>query len=321
MSYSVLEKNAYLCHQILDYNKRISYMADYLCCPKCGSSHIHSAEKGFGVGKALVGVWALGSVGLLAGNIGRHDVIMTCLSCCHKFKPGEGISLTTGFSECLALEEEKREKVRLRKERVEKIDIRNLDPLFTKAAELVVKHQRATESFLERGLTISINKAEMIMDQLEKVGIVGADYGSSLREVLIQDVGYLNEYLKSKGNKEILRSERIEKIDIRKLDPLFTEAAELVVKGQHASISVIQRGLSIGYNKAQMIMDQLEKVGIVGADYGSSLREVLIKDVAYLNAYLNGKGIGIITDNEIVDSESNINQDKPNESAEFNGHL
>ena len=70
-----------------------------------------------------------------------------------------------------------------------------------------------------------------------------------------------------------------------------------------------------------MIMDQLEKVGIVGADYGSSLREVLIKDVAYLNAYLNGKGIGIITDNEIVDSESNINQDKPNESAEFNGHL
>lgn len=299
-------------------------MSDYLCCPKCHSRHIHSEEKGFGVGKALAGVWALGSVGLLAGNIGRHDIIMTCLSCGHKFKPGEADIEDVepmSFREQLALEEEKREKVRLRKERVEKIDIRNLDPLFTKAAELVVKHQRATESFLERGLTISINKAEMIMDQLEKVGIVSADYGSKPREVLIQDVGYLNEYLKSKGNKEILRRERIEKIDIRKLDPLFTEAAELVVKGQHASISVIQRGLSIGYNKAQMIMDQLEKVGIVGADYGSSLREVLIKDVAYLNAYLNGKGIGIITDNEIVDSESNINQDKPNESAEYDGDL
>ncbi len=190
-------------------------MSDYLCCPKCGSSHIHSAEKGFGVGKALVGVWVLGSVGLLAGNIGRHDVIMTCLSCGHKFEPGEGISLNMSFSEQQAREEEKRKKWCLRKERVEKIDIRNLDPLFAKAAELVVKHQHATESFLQRGLMIGINKAEMIMDQLENAGIVGADRGFKPREVLIKDVGYLNEYLKGKGIGIITDEETADSVETR----------------------------------------------------------------------------------------------------------
>lgn len=60
-------------------------------------------------------------------------------------------------------------------------------------------------------------------------------------------------------------------------DPLFEEAAKLVVKCQEGSTSMIQRKFSLGYNRAGRIMDELEKVGIVGSQNGSRPREVLIQ--------------------------------------------
>jgi len=56
------------------------------CCPKCGSTSLSANKKGFGVGKAVVGAWALGPVGLVAGNAGAKKVIVTCLSCGHQWK-------------------------------------------------------------------------------------------------------------------------------------------------------------------------------------------------------------------------------------------
>ena len=47
-------------------------------------------------------------------------------------------------------------------------------------------------------------------------------------------------------------------------DPLFEEAARLVVNTQQGSTSSIQRRFSIGYNRAGRIIDQLEAAGIVG---------------------------------------------------------
>ena len=279
-------------------------MSDYLCCPKCHSRHIHSEEKGFGVGKALAGVWALGSVGLLAGNIGRHDIIMTCLSCGHKFKPGEADIEDVepmSFREQLALEEEKREKVRLRKERVEKIDIRNLDPLFTKAAELVVEHQYATESFLQRYLMIGYNKAQMLMDQLEKVGIVGAALGSKPREVQIFDVYCLNEYLKGKGigiitDKESINSELIHQSNINQdkpnesaeydgdLDELLRYLAVCLLVDKKVSVSDFQYDMSrtfhikLNEEQAKIIFTKFEVVGAGKYNKDSNTIELLIDD-------------------------------------------
>lgn len=59
-------------------------------------------------------------------------------------------------------------------------------------------------------------------------------------------------------------------------DPLFEDAARLVIYNQDGSISLIQRNLAIGYNRAGIIMEQLEKAGVVGVANGSKPREVLI---------------------------------------------
>lgn len=76
-------------------------------------------------------------------------------------------------------------------------------------------------------------------------------------------------------------------VDMGRLDPLFEEAARLIVIHQQGSTSLIQRKFSIGYNRAGRIMDQLEKAGIVGPTQGSKARDVLCVDENDLEMRLN----------------------------------
>ena len=75
-------------------------------------------------------------------------------------------------------------------------------------------------------------------------------------------------------------------IDMTHLDPLFEDAARLIVSNQSGSTSLIQRKFAIGYNRAGRLMDQLGKVGIVGPAKGSIPRVVLIHDEYSLNKIL-----------------------------------
>lgn len=75
--------------------------------------------------------------------------------------------------------------------------------------------------------------------------------------------------------------------DPHQKDPLFNDAARMVVSSQFGSTSLLQRKMQLGYNRAGRIMDQLEGAGIVGAYNGSKPREVLIKDPAELEELLN----------------------------------
>jgi S-DNA-T family DNA segregation ATPase FtsK/SpoIIIE len=77
-------------------------------------------------------------------------------------------------------------------------------------------------------------------------------------------------------------------VDLKKRDVKFEEAAQLVVQYQQGSTSLIQRKLSLGYNRAGRIVDQLEAAGILGPFEGSKAREVLIKDDNSLEQILNG---------------------------------
>lgn len=82
-------------------------------------------------------------------------------------------------------------------------------------------------------------------------------------------------------------SEPSKEVDMKQLDPKFEESARLVVMHQHGSTSLIQRKLSLGYNRAGRIIDQLEAAGIVGPFEGSKAREVLVKTEVELNEILN----------------------------------
>ena len=76
-------------------------------------------------------------------------------------------------------------------------------------------------------------------------------------------------------------------VDMNHLDPMFAEAARLIVTSQQGSTSMIQRKFSIGYNRAGRLMDQLERAGVVGPAQGAKPRDVLIQDEVSLDMLIN----------------------------------
>jgi S-DNA-T family DNA segregation ATPase FtsK/SpoIIIE len=70
------------------------------------------------------------------------------------------------------------------------------------------------------------------------------------------------------------------------LDPMFEEAARVIVRHQQGSVSLLQRKLKLGYSRAARIVDQLEDAGIVGPNDGSKARQVLIENEEQLETVL-----------------------------------
>jgi S-DNA-T family DNA segregation ATPase FtsK/SpoIIIE len=87
---------------------------------------------------------------------------------------------------------------------------------------------------------------------------------------------------------EVIDEKELEdrELDFTSRDPLFNEAATLIVQNQMGSTSMIQRRLKLGYNRAGRLMDQLEASGIVGPSKGSKVREVLFKSEYELEQFL-----------------------------------
>lgn len=80
-------------------------------------------------------------------------------------------------------------------------------------------------------------------------------------------------------------------MDMNEIDPMFADAARIVVINQQGSASLLQRKLKLGYNRAGRIVDQLEGFGIIGPFQGSKAREVLYSDIEALDEFLRTKGI------------------------------
>ncbi len=70
------------------------------------------------------------------------------------------------------------------------------------------------------------------------------------------------------------------------LDPMFEEAARVIVRHQQGSVSLLQRRLKLGYSRAARIVDQLEQAGIVGPSEGSKAREVIVDNEEQLETIL-----------------------------------
>jgi len=69
-------------------------------------------------------------------------------------------------------------------------------------------------------------------------------------------------------------------------DPMFEDAARVLVLHQQGSTSLLQRKLKLGYNRAGRLIDQLETAGIIGPFEGSKARKVLVPDEASLEQML-----------------------------------
>lgn len=101
------------------------------------------------------------------------------------------------------------------------------------------------------------------------------------------EVHHVAEFLKAQGGpdyiEDVLR-EPMENLpgidpeprgDLEDTDPLFDEAVQIVVESRRASISGVQRRLKIGYNRAARMIEEMERIGIVGPAETNGNREVL----------------------------------------------
>lgn len=66
-------------------------------------------------------------------------------------------------------------------------------------------------------------------------------------------------------------------------DPLLRDAAELILKFEIVSASMLQRKLILGYNRANKIMDQLEQLNMIGPINGTKPRKILFTDLSKLD--------------------------------------
>jgi len=91
-------------------------------------------------------------------------------------------------------------------------------------------------------------------------------------------------FIKGQVEKPQYESEIIKKIDsgevldIAGSDDLFDRAVQMVVESQQASISMLQRRLRIGYNRAARLIDEMEAKGVIGPHEGSKPRQVLLDE-------------------------------------------
>ena len=73
------------------------------------------------------------------------------------------------------------------------------------------------------------------------------------------------------------------------IDPLFRDAAEIVILSQNVSASLLQRKLKLGYNRVGRIIDQLESAGVVGQSEGYKGRKILLTDMETLESILESQ--------------------------------
>ncbi|MDK2789145.1 MAG: segregation ATPase FtsK/SpoIIIE, family, partial [Epulopiscium sp.] len=106
-----------------------------------------------------------------------------------------------------------------------------------------------------QGAFISDKEVERIVENIKQSG--QAEYNQDM----IEEITAVNNVSSSSGEE---------------VDEYLQQAIEMVVEKEKASISMIQRYLRIGFNRAARIMEEMEERGIVGPDEGSKPRKVLI---------------------------------------------
>ena len=131
------------------------------------------------------------------------------------------------------------------------------------------------QQLIGRGDMLYLNGGEPVRVQC---AFVDTPEVERINQFIAQQQGYVSAFELPEPDTDDGEGGESHDVDMQHLDPMFEDAARLIVREQSGSTSLIQRKFAIGYNRAGRLMDQLEKAGIVGAAHGSKPREVLIMD-------------------------------------------
>jgi S-DNA-T family DNA segregation ATPase FtsK/SpoIIIE len=140
------------------------------------------------------------------------------------------------------------------------------------------------QQLVGRGDMLYLNGGEPVRVQC---AFVDTPEVERINQFIANQQGYISAFELPEPDTDDGEAGESREVDMQHLDPMFEDAARLIVREQSGSTSLIQRKFAIGYNRAGRLMDQLEKAGIVGAAHGSKPREVLITDEMSLENLLS----------------------------------
>ncbi len=99
-------------------------------------------------------------------------------------------------------------------------------------------------------------------------------------------IDFINKQREPSYNEEILKQQeeasRSSSYRLNKEDKMFKDAVRVILETGHASVSILQRRLGLGYTRAARLIDAMEEQGIVGGYRGSKPREILVDREEYL---------------------------------------
>ena len=187
---------------------------------------------------------------------------------------------------------DKNEQNTIRERKYDMINIPNigiLDPKLYDVAVYVVSNQSCNTINIQNKFTTGPNRTSRIIDQLEQIGVVKRLSDFKI-DILIKSLDSLNDLFEKlqagvvpttpieKGVKDDkIESNMDNTQSVGFIDPMLADMADIIVKEQSCSTSLIQRKLTIGIDRASRIIDQLERIGVVKRLQNYKI-EVLVKD-------------------------------------------
>jgi len=100
-------------------------------------------------------------------------------------------------------------------------------------------------------------------------------------------VGFIKSQAQPVYNEQILKEKERSGLNSSEKDEFYDEAVKVIIESNQASVSILQRRMRLGYNRAARIIDMMEQDGLVGPFEGSKPRRILVDREAWLKESLN----------------------------------
>lgn len=155
-----------------------------------------------------------------------------------------------------------------------------------------IYHLEKEKSLTDRANAVLEHKYKTLVEDLNKLDVERKTV--SEKEIKIDNIEISTERINKRKNQNDVQKTSIPKNHfelkyavVENPDPYLKEASELFIKNGKASVGMLQRTYKIGFYRADRILKQLEKMGIVSSEFGTHPREVLASpediDVAFSN--------------------------------------